>query len=289
MATRRLPSSIITTAKSMVADIETAPGSPSWLRLARLAKLLSSVTLVWLSIEGAIGVVAGVLAGSIALVAFGLDSAIEGLASVIVIWRFTGSRTISADAERRAQKWVAISFFLLAPYVAAEAIETLIEGAVAETSRIGIALTAGTLVICRWLGRAKQRIAEKLGSRYLRRGDAKRPMRDPCRCGAGRAGGQHAVWSVVARSGDCARDLRDLCARRAESLARRGMRLRHLFLGREPVSDCFRRYPALGSSDLKGRNSPTAADFRTIQDGPQSTQNGRSAHHHLPPIGDARD
>ncbi len=149
----------------MIADIEIVPGSPSWLRLARLAKLLSSLTLVWLTIEGVVGVVAGVLAGSIALVAFGLDSAIEGLASVIVIWRFTGNRTISANAERRAQKWVAISFFLLAPYVAAEAIETLIEGAAAETSLLGIGLTVGTLLICPWLGRAKRRIAEKLGSR----------------------------------------------------------------------------------------------------------------------------
>ena len=150
----------------MVANIEVIiPGSPSWLRLARLAKVLASLTLVWLGIEGAIGVVAGILAGSVALVAFGLDSAIEGLASVIVIWRFTGTRTISADAERRAQKWVAISFYLLAPYVAVEAIETLIDGAAAETSWLGIGLTAGTLVLCPWLGLAKQRIAEKLGSR----------------------------------------------------------------------------------------------------------------------------
>jgi divalent metal cation (Fe/Co/Zn/Cd) transporter len=85
----------------MVAEIGIAPGSPSWLRFARRAKVLAGLTLVWLGIEGAIGVVAGLLAGSIALVAFGLDSAIEGLASVIVIWRFTGARTISIDAERR--------------------------------------------------------------------------------------------------------------------------------------------------------------------------------------------
>jgi divalent metal cation (Fe/Co/Zn/Cd) transporter len=149
----------------MVAHIDISPGSASWFRLARRAKVLAALTLVWLGIEGAIGVVAGLLAGSIALVAFGLDSAIEGLASVIVIWRFTGTRTISADAERRAQKWVAVSFFLLAPYVAAEAIETLIEGAPAETSWLGIGLTAGTLVLCPWLGRAKQRIGEKIGSR----------------------------------------------------------------------------------------------------------------------------
>ena len=87
----------------MVADIGITPASPSWLRLARIAKLLSSLTLVWLGIEGAIGVVAGIVAGSIALVAFGLDSAIEGLAIVIIIWRFTGTRTVSTDAERRAQ------------------------------------------------------------------------------------------------------------------------------------------------------------------------------------------
>ena len=149
----------------MVAEIGITPGSPSWLRLARLAKVLAALTLVWLGIEGAIGVVAGLLAGSIALVAFGLDSAIEGLASVIVIWRFTGARTISADAERRAQKWVAVSFFLLAPYVAAEAIETLIEGAAAETSWLGIGLTAGTLVLCPWLARAKRGIGERIGSR----------------------------------------------------------------------------------------------------------------------------
>jgi divalent metal cation (Fe/Co/Zn/Cd) transporter len=149
----------------MVANIDVTPGGSSWLRLARLAKLPSSLTLVWLGIEGTVGVIAGVLAGSIALIAFGFDSAIEGLASVIIIWRFTGTRTISADAERRAQRWVAISFFLLAPYVAAEAVETLIEGAAAETSWLGIILTAGTLVICPWLGLAKQRIGEKLGSR----------------------------------------------------------------------------------------------------------------------------
>lgn len=149
----------------MVAEIDVTPGSASWLRLARLARILSSLSLAWLCIEGTIGVVAGLAAGSIALVAFGLDSAIEGLASVIVIWRFTGSRTISAAAERPAQKWVAISFYLLAPYVAAEAIETLINGAAAETSWLGIGLTAGTLLICPWLGRAKQRIAAKLGSR----------------------------------------------------------------------------------------------------------------------------
>lgn len=140
-------------------------GSRPWLRLARTAKLLALLTLVWLGIEGTVGVIAGYLAGSIALVAFGLDSAIEGLASVIVVWRFTGTRTTSPTAERTAQKAVAVSFYLLAPYVAVEAVERLIDGAAAKTSWVGIALTAGTLLICPLLGFVKQRIGTKLESR----------------------------------------------------------------------------------------------------------------------------
>lgn len=140
------------------------PGSDSWRQLARLAQLLSALSLVWLGIEGAVGIWAGHAAHSIALVAFGLDSAIEGLASVVVIWRFTGARTLSPEAERNAQRLVAVSFYLLAPYVAAEAIEKLLAGAAAETSWLGIALTLGTLMICPWLGRTKQRIAGRLGS-----------------------------------------------------------------------------------------------------------------------------
>jgi divalent metal cation (Fe/Co/Zn/Cd) transporter len=149
-----------------VLQVGAASATPSgeWLRLARLAKTLAWVSLGWLTIEGTVGVVAGVVAGSIALVGFGLDSAIEGLASVIVVWRFTGSRTLSATSERRAQRWVAVSFFLLAPYVALESMHALIGEHHAETSVVGIVLTAGTLAICPGLGTAKQRIGERLGS-----------------------------------------------------------------------------------------------------------------------------
>jgi hypothetical protein len=62
--------------------------------------------------EGVIAVVAGILAGSIALIGFGLDSAVEGMASVVIIWRFWGTRALSERAERRAQKLVAIQFFI---------------------------------------------------------------------------------------------------------------------------------------------------------------------------------
>jgi divalent metal cation (Fe/Co/Zn/Cd) transporter len=122
------------------------------------------VSLAWLCVEGTVGVIAGIVAGSIALVGFGLDSAIEGIASVIVVWRFTGARTLSNTAEGRAQKLVAASFFLLAPYIAVEATHALISGAEAETSWLGIGLSVGALFICQPLGLAKRRIGNKLGS-----------------------------------------------------------------------------------------------------------------------------
>ena len=79
-----------------------------------------------MSAEGAIAITAAILAGSVALLGFGLDSVIEGLASVIIIWRFTGSRTLSEESEQRAQKAVAVTFFLLAPYIAGDAIYALV-------------------------------------------------------------------------------------------------------------------------------------------------------------------
>jgi len=101
-------------------------GSPDWLRLARRARLLSWLTLGWLGLEAGVGVAAAVIAGSAALLGFGLDSGIEALASIIVIWRFTGSRLAGQLSERRAQKLVAVSFWLLAPYIAAEGIQGLV-------------------------------------------------------------------------------------------------------------------------------------------------------------------
>ena len=140
------------------------PGTPEWLRLARLARVLSWLTLGWLGIEAGVAIAAAVIAGSVALLGFGLDSGIEALASIIVIWRFTGTRLTGAGAERRAQQLVAVSFYLLAPYIAAEAIWGLINGERAETSIAGLVLTAGTAIFEPALGVAKRRIGVRLGS-----------------------------------------------------------------------------------------------------------------------------
>jgi cation efflux family protein len=139
-------------------------GSSEWLRRARRARRLASFSLAWLCFEGAATTAAGLLAGSIALVGNGLDGAIEGLASVIVIWRFSGSRTLSISAERRAQQLIALSFFLLAPYIAVEASRALLVEHHAETTWLGIGLSIGTLCVCPWLGRAKLQLGEQLGS-----------------------------------------------------------------------------------------------------------------------------
>ena len=75
----------------------TGAGAPDaqWLQAARYARWLAWVSLAWMTAEGVVGLVAGFAAGSIALVGWALGSGIEGLASVIVVWRFTGSRTLS--------------------------------------------------------------------------------------------------------------------------------------------------------------------------------------------------
>jgi divalent metal cation (Fe/Co/Zn/Cd) transporter len=142
----------------------TGPDRVTVERLARKARLLSWWSLVWLTVEGTVALIAGVMAGSVALIAFGLDSAVEGVASVVIIWRFSGPRTFSARAEQRALRLVAIQFFVLIPFITFEAVEKLVSGADIETSWLGIGLTVATLAICQPLGYAKRRIGAKLAS-----------------------------------------------------------------------------------------------------------------------------
>jgi divalent metal cation (Fe/Co/Zn/Cd) transporter len=146
------------------ASLTTAPPSLEWLRLARRARLLSWLSLVLIGAEGAVAIAAGIAAGSIALIGFGIDSAIEGLASLVIVWRFSGSRLLAAGSERRAQRLVAIQFFLLAPYVAAESVRALVTGDHADPSWVGIGLALASLATMPALGVAKQRLAARLGS-----------------------------------------------------------------------------------------------------------------------------
>jgi divalent metal cation (Fe/Co/Zn/Cd) transporter len=135
-----------------------------WHRAASRARLLSWLSLGYMAAEGAVAIVAAVVAGSVALLGFGLDSVIEGLASVIIVWRFTGARTLSESAEARAQKAVAVTFFLLAPYVAYDAVTTLVAGERAAPSWLGIGVSVASLVVMPVVGIAKRRLGARLGS-----------------------------------------------------------------------------------------------------------------------------
>jgi divalent metal cation (Fe/Co/Zn/Cd) transporter len=134
------------------------------LRLAGRVRLLSWASLAYMSLEGSVAILAGVTAGSVALIGFGIDSAIEGFASAIIVWRFTSHRVFSEAAETRAQKLVAVQFFLLAPYVGYESVAALVIGERPEVSWVGIGLAASSAVVMPFLGITKERLADRLGS-----------------------------------------------------------------------------------------------------------------------------
>ena len=133
-------------------------------RLERHARLLAWGGIAWHVVEFAIAMIAGIAAGSIALIGFGADSLIEAGAGVVVLWLFTGSRRGSRVAERRAQQLVAVSFFVLAAYVGAEAVRSLLAGDHPQVSWVGIGLAAFTAPTMPLLARAKRRVATKLNS-----------------------------------------------------------------------------------------------------------------------------
>jgi divalent metal cation (Fe/Co/Zn/Cd) transporter len=133
-------------------------------RLVQRAKLLAWGGIGWHFVEFAIAIAAGIAAGSIALIGFGVDSLIESIAGFVLIWRFADRRSQSASAERRAQQLIGVSFFILAMYVGFEAIRSLATGEHPEASWIGIGLAAVTAPTMPLLARMKRRVGEQLGS-----------------------------------------------------------------------------------------------------------------------------
>ena len=133
-------------------------------RLLRRARMLAWAGIAWHVVEFAIALGAGLAAGSIALVGFGLDSAIEAAAGLVVVWLFATRRASSASAERRAQQLIAASFFVLAAYLGAEAAHSLVAGHEPGASWPGIALAAVTAPTMPLLARLKTRLGRQLGS-----------------------------------------------------------------------------------------------------------------------------
>lgn len=144
-------------------------------RLVRRGLLLAALTIAWNVVEAVVAVGAGVAAGSLALVAFGLDSIIEVLSAWVVVWQFRGELRggYDEDRERRALRLIALTFFVLATYVVFEAGRDLLAaGEEAADSPVGIVLAALSLAVMPALAWAKRRTALALGSPTLR-ADAK--------------------------------------------------------------------------------------------------------------------
>jgi divalent metal cation (Fe/Co/Zn/Cd) transporter len=132
----------------------------------RRARWLNAATIGWNGVEGVVAVTAGVLAGSVSLVGFGFDSAIEVSAALILTWRLAqeGREGCTQPADGRATKAIAVSFAALAGYIAVEAARDLVTGSEPEASVAGVALAALSLAVMPVLARAKARLAPVLGS-----------------------------------------------------------------------------------------------------------------------------
>lgn len=132
--------------------------------LERTARLLAYATIGWNTIEAVVAVVSGIAAGSVALVGFGLDSVVEVGSAVIVAWQFRG---VSEDRDARALRLIAISFFVLAAYIAFDSVRALAGGDHAATSVAGIVIASLSLLVMPALAFAKRRTAVALGSRTV--------------------------------------------------------------------------------------------------------------------------
>lgn len=125
---------------------------------------LEYASMAWMTVEATVAVTAGIVASSVALVGFGLDSVIEFCAAVIVVWQLRG---VGKERETRAVRLIGVTFFVLAAYLAVESIRDLTVRARPEQSVAGLAVTAAALVVMPLLALAKHRTGRALGNRTL--------------------------------------------------------------------------------------------------------------------------
>jgi divalent metal cation (Fe/Co/Zn/Cd) transporter len=130
---------------------------------------LEYLTIVWNILEGTVAVVSGVVAGSIALVGFGIDSFIETSSGGILLWRLRAEHRGAnvEQVERKALKLVGLSFLALAAYVAVDSIRSLVGRQQPERSLVGIGVAVLSIVVMPWLARQKRKTAGNLNSAAL--------------------------------------------------------------------------------------------------------------------------
>ena len=130
--------------------------------LGRRARLLAGASVAYNVLEAVVAVTAGALASSIALVGFGLDSLVEVGSGLVILWQF--HHPLPESRERQALRWIAVSFFALAAYIATESVRSLAGGPSAEHSALGIGLAIASLAVMPFLSWAQRRTGRELGS-----------------------------------------------------------------------------------------------------------------------------
>lgn len=131
-------------------------------KYGRRAQLLAAASVAYNGIEAVIAITAGLVAGSVALVGFGLDSIVEVSSGLIILWQFR--HRLPETREQQALRLMALSFFGLASYVTFESVRVLLTGADPDPSPVGIGLAAASLVIMPFLSWAQRRTGRALGS-----------------------------------------------------------------------------------------------------------------------------
>ncbi|MFA9429187.1 cation transporter [Egicoccus sp. AB-alg2] len=146
----------------------TAP-SISRVEAVRRVRLYNNLTIGWNVVEGIVAVAAGIAAGSISLIAFGLDSGVEVSTSIVLAWRLAQERRggCMAGYDRRATRWIAGCFAVLAVYVGYEAIAQLVEQRAPDVSVPGMVLASVSVIVMPVLARAKKRLGPVLGSQAV--------------------------------------------------------------------------------------------------------------------------
>ena len=134
-------------------------------RLRRRGFWLEYASMAWMTVEAAVAIISGIIASSIALIGFGLDSVIEFFAAAVVVWQLRG--TVSEERETQALRLIGGTFFALAAYLTVESITDLAGQHRPGQSTTGIAVTTAALVVMPLLALAKRRTGQLLGNQAL--------------------------------------------------------------------------------------------------------------------------
>jgi divalent metal cation (Fe/Co/Zn/Cd) transporter len=139
-------------------------------QLLSRALQLAYFTVAWNVVEGLVAIWAAIAAGSDALLGFGLDSGVESLSGLVLIWRLNIEKKDTdraEEVEERALKLIGLTFFALAAFVGYQSMTTLLTGERPESSWVGIAVTILSLIVMPILARSKERVGEAMDSRAV--------------------------------------------------------------------------------------------------------------------------